>query len=111
VRPVSIPQISPAQALEAQRAGSLLVDVREQDEWDAGHAPGALHLPLGELAERRGELEGVGHVVMVCRSGARSDLAASLLASAGLEAENLAGGMQAWKRDGQSLEPADGTVI
>jgi rhodanese-related sulfurtransferase len=106
-----ISQISPSQALEAQRAGALLVDVREPDEWEAGHAPGALHLPLADLAERRQELEGASRVVMVCRSGARSELAASLLASAGIEAENLTGGMQAWERSGQPLEPADGAVI
>jgi rhodanese-related sulfurtransferase len=106
-----IPQTAPADALAAQRAGALLVDVREQDEWDAGHAPGALHLPLSELAERRDELRAAPRVVMVCRSGSRSDLAASLLGSVGIDAENLAGGMHAWERAGQPLEPADGAVI
>ena len=106
-----IQQTSPADALSAQQAGALLVDVREQDEWDAGHAPDALHLPLGDLGERRGELSGRGRIVLICRSGARSELAASLLASAGISAENLSGGMQAWAREGQPLEPADGAVI
>ncbi len=106
-----IPQTSPLETLQAQQTGALLVDVREQDEWDAGHAPGAVHLPLSELSGRRGELAGAARVVMVCRSGARSDLAASLLASEGIPAENLAGGLLAWERADQPLEPLDGSVI
>ena len=49
-----------------------LLDVREQDEWDAGHAPGAHHIPLGQLGTRQAEIPTDREVVAVCRSGRRS---------------------------------------
>ena len=86
-----------------------LLDVREQDEWDAGHIDGAQHIPLGELAARMGEVPRDRTVVAVCRSGSRSDRAARGLRAAGFAAENLDGGVTAWSgqlflqsRDGRS---------
>ena len=89
--------------------GALLLDVREQQEWDAGHAPGARHVPLGELPDRMGELAGTGPVVVVCRSGHRSALATEWLTSAGFDAVNLAGGMQAWAAAHLAVVTDDGT--
>jgi rhodanese-related sulfurtransferase len=81
--------------------GALLIDVREPDEWRAGHAPGAQHIPLGSLARRLPELPRDRDVLLVCRSGNRSGSARGLLARNGFpRAFNVAGGMLAWARAG-----------
>lgn len=101
--------LGPAAAAElADRGEAVILDVREQREWDAGHAPAALHIPLGELPQRLAELPRDRRVVAVCRSGGRSSTAVKALRGAGLEAENLDGGMNAWRRAGLPLDPADG---
>jgi rhodanese-related sulfurtransferase len=91
-------------AAEAARmvggSGALLLDVRERAEWKAGHAPQARHMPLGELPARMTGLPAGRPVITVCRSGARSARAASMLAASGREAINLAGGMRAWAAAG-----------
>ena len=75
-----------------------LVDVRETGEWAEGHAPRAVLIPLGELVDRRGELDPARPVVTVCRSGRRSLTAAEILLGAGFrDVWNLAGGMIAWR--------------
>jgi rhodanese-related sulfurtransferase len=82
-----------------------VIDVREQDEWDAGHMPEATLLPLGELEERRNELDRESPLVIVCRSGRRSLIAADYLRRLGFpEARSLAGGMIAWAATGQPVE-------
>ncbi|MFI6352213.1 rhodanese-like domain-containing protein [Streptomyces sp. NPDC050743] len=83
-------------------APSVLLDVREQGEWDAGHAPGALHAPLSRLATG-GALPAAAQgrpLVVICRSGNRSQQAAKLLAARGAEAVDVKGGMQAWAAAG-----------
>jgi rhodanese-related sulfurtransferase len=89
-------------------AGAFLLDVREQDEWDAGHAPGALHIPLGELGERHSEIARDQPLYVICRSGNRSGHAARALADAGWEASNVAGGMQAWAAAGRPMASDSG---
>jgi rhodanese-related sulfurtransferase len=91
-----------------RRSDLHLLDVREQDEWDAGHIEGAQHIPLGELAGRLDEVPRDRTVVAVCRSGSRSDRAARGLRASGIAAENLDGGVTAWTRAGLSLVGADG---
>lgn len=76
--------------------GALLLDVREQDEWDAGHAPVAVHVPMGEVVDRIAELPGDRTIVCVCRLGGRSGSVALHLAGAGYDVRNVAGGMTAW---------------
>ena len=93
-----------------ERGEVLLLDVREHNEWRAGHAPAALHIPLGELAHRFEELPHDRRIVAVCRSGARSGHATQSLRRAGLQVENLSGGMKAWHREGLPLEPPGGHV-
>jgi rhodanese-related sulfurtransferase len=90
-------------------AGAVLLDVREPEEWVAGHAPGARHVPLGELPERMAELDGSGRIVVVCRSGHRSALATEWLSTAGYDALNLVGGMQEWAHAGRVVETDDGS--
>jgi rhodanese-related sulfurtransferase len=92
--------VSAAQAAAMAEAGAVLLDVREPDEWQAGRAPRARHIPLGQLARRAAELPQGRAVVTVCRSGARSARAAALLARDGRKVSNLAGGMHAWARAG-----------
>jgi len=87
---------------------AVLVDVREADEWAAGHAPGAVHIPLGELPSRLGELpETDDAVAVVCRSGGRSARAVQWLAHQGYDVVNVEGGMLEWQRAGKRLA-ADG---
>lgn len=73
------------------------VDVREQDEYDAGHIPNITHLPLSQLVERAGELDQNQEMVIVCRSGNRSSQACAYLSSIGYnKLKNLDGGMMYW---------------
>lgn len=82
------------------RDGAVLLDVREPDEWHAGHAPGATWIPLGRLAAEHGSLPRDRPVLAICRVGGRSAHAAAALVGAGLDARNVAGGMQAWAAAG-----------
>lgn len=100
-RPYRIVDTTQVVALAGQ--GATLLDVREAAEWRAGRAPGAQHIPLRQLTTRLSELPTGGTVITVCRSGHRSALAAALLADAGYDVVNLAGGMLAWQRSGQPV--------
>jgi hydroxyacylglutathione hydrolase len=81
----------------ATRRGALLLDVRENSEWNAGHAPGAVHIPYEELRERAHELPLDRPIVTYCAGGIRSSLAASILESFGHDVANLRGGFTAWR--------------
>lgn len=81
-------------------AGAYLLDVREPEEWEAGHAPGAVHIPLGELGARYTELASDRPLYVICRSGNRSAYAAHALADAGWDASNVADGMVGWQAAG-----------
>ncbi|WP_017601472.1 rhodanese-like domain-containing protein [Nocardiopsis lucentensis] len=83
--------------------GAYLLDVREDDEWRSGHAPGAVHIPLGQLGARAGEVPQDRKVYVVCRVGGRSAQAAAALNQAGWDAVNVAGGMQAWEHAGRDM--------
>ena len=110
----AVPVVAPLEARQMIGAGGVRLDVREPDEWGAGHAPEALHIPLRELAARVGELEVDARIVAVCRTGARSEAAAAALIGAGYDAVNLGGGMQAWAAEGLPVVTttgASGTVI
>nr|WP_240506652.1 rhodanese-like domain-containing protein [Thermoactinospora rubra] len=75
---------------------AYLLDVREPGEWLAGHAPDAVHIPLGQLQARVGELPADRTVYVVCRVGGRSYNAAAWLNHIGRHAVNVEGGMQEW---------------
>jgi rhodanese-related sulfurtransferase len=92
----------------AARSDLHLLDVREPDEWLAGHIAGAQHIPLGELRERLAEVPKDRTVLAVCRSGSRSEAATRGLRTLGYTAENLEGGVTAWKRAGLPLEAEGG---
>ncbi|MFC0596887.1 rhodanese-like domain-containing protein [Streptomyces palmae] len=86
---------------------ALLLDVREDDEWAAGHAEGALHIPMGQVVARFGELTEAAadgrRVHVVCRSGGRSAQVAQYLIQQGLDAVNVGGGMRAWDAAGRPM--------
>ncbi len=106
---MSVPAVGP----EAVPEGSVLLDVREPVEWEAGHAEGARHIPMGELPARFGEvaeLAGEGELVVVCRSGGRSARVVAWLAQNGVDAVNLDGGMGAWAAAGRPLVSETGAV-
>jgi rhodanese-related sulfurtransferase len=96
-QPQAVEQVGPVEAALLLDDGAALIDVREPEEWQAGRAPQAVHIPLGQLGERLDELPQSRKLVMICRSGGRSGVAATALVEMGLPALNLAGGMQAWK--------------
>jgi rhodanese-related sulfurtransferase len=73
-----------------------LVDCRERWEWDLGHLPGALHAPLGELADHVDRLDPVRPVVVYCHAGVRSVHGALLLEELGFRADSMRGGTEAW---------------
>lgn len=98
-----LPQVDVAQV----PADGLLLDVREQDEWAAGHAEGALHIPMSDFVGRFGELteraaDG-GRVYVVCRVGGRSAQVTQYLLQQGVDAVNVDGGMLAWESAGREL--------
>lgn len=89
---------------------TVILDVRRQDEWDAGHAPTALHIPFEELQSRLAELPSTGSPIpVVCRGGGRSSRVTKWLNDNGYEAVNVAGGMRAWHAEGKPMESADGS--
>jgi rhodanese-related sulfurtransferase len=96
-------QIDALEAKGRMDSGAILIDVREPQEWQAGHAQGARHIPLAQLDQRQRELPAGRPIITVCRSGARSARAASLLAEQGREVSNLRGGMRAWVAGGLPL--------
>jgi rhodanese-related sulfurtransferase len=83
--------------------GLLVLDVREDDEWQAGHVAGSLHIPLMELGARYAELPDADQTLVVCRVGSRSAYAAGFLVQQGVDAVNLEGGLVAWHRAGREL--------
>ena len=94
------PQVGARAAKALIDAGALLLDVREPDEWDAGHAPGASLLPMGQVRGRQQDLSRDRRIVVVCRSGGRSAAVTESLLASGFDAVNLAGGMCAWTAAG-----------
>lgn len=84
---------------------ALIVDVREPSEWAAGHAPNAIHIPLGELPSRIAELPDTDETIAItCRGGGRSSRAVMWLTQQGFDVANLDGGMKAWEAAGKPLE-------
>jgi rhodanese-related sulfurtransferase len=80
---------------------AIIIDVRENDEWNAGHIMGAVHIPLSEISDRVGELAKYQNspIITQCRSGSRSAKAAGLLKIAGFtNVHNMDGGLNAWQK-------------
>ncbi|MFJ6075779.1 rhodanese-like domain-containing protein [Streptomyces sp. NPDC093065] len=97
----------PTVGIDDLKDGDFLLDVREDDEWQAGHAAGALHIPLSEFVARYGELAEAapqdGRVHVLCRVGGRSAQATMYLVQRGVDAVNVDGGMQEWAAAGRPV--------
>lgn len=104
-------EIHPTEARSLLEAGdAVALDVREPHEWQHGHIGDALHIPLGELAQRLHELPAGRRIIAVCRSGGRSGMVVHALRQRDYDIVNLAGGMLGWHRQGLPLEPVTGGV-
>jgi len=103
-------EISRDEARTLVEDGAQLVDVRAEHEWEAGRIAGATHLPLAELAGRTDEIDRDRPVVLYCRGGNRSTMAAEALAAAGFDAAKLDEGIVGWSEAGLPLEPEGGYV-
>ncbi len=86
----------------------ILLDVREDDEWQRGHAPGARHIPMGEVPARISELDSDAALFVVCHAGGRSLRVAQYLARNGFDPVNVDGGMLAWAGAGRPIVTDDG---
>jgi rhodanese-related sulfurtransferase len=101
-----VPQVDAKSTQEHFQSGEVdLLDVREPDEWDMGHIEDARWIPMGELQARWRELDASRKLVVVCRSGSRSNYVAAMLRQAGYDAANLEGGMLAWKGEKLPITP------
>lgn len=103
-------QEAPVNAGEVRGRQDLLqlVDVRHPHEWEAGHIPGATHIPLDQLDDELGGIDRGRLVVAVCHSGGRSAEAAQRLQAKGFKAESLEGGMLAWAAAALPVISSDG---
>ncbi|MEU8550708.1 rhodanese-like domain-containing protein [Streptomyces roseoverticillatus] len=108
----------PTVGVDAVSSDDFLLDVREADEWAAGHAEGALHIPMSDFVARFGEVTekaaAGGRINVICRSGGRSAQVTAYLVQQGLDAVNVEGGMQVWEAAGRPVvdgNGAPGTVI
>ena len=109
MHPGSVPSVQPAEVAD----GATILDVREDDEWAAGHIAGSTHLPMSEIVMRVGEVPATDPLLVVCRVGARSEQVAAWLRGQGRDAHNLAGGLVSWAAAGRPLvtdSGATGTV-
>ncbi|MGB4594719.1 MAG: rhodanese-like domain-containing protein [Anaerolineaceae bacterium] len=94
-------EMSVDEAFELREAGAFMLDVREVSEWNEVHMPGATLIPLGELPNRLNEVPQDQQIVVVCRSGNRSQTGRDTLLRAGFTSvTSMAGGMNDWRGKG-----------
>ena len=108
--PASIREVGVADVPTTFDESVVLLDVREDDEWQRGHAAGALHIPMGEVPARIGELDTDATLFVVCHLGGRSQRVAQYLAQNGYTPVNVSGGMQAWADSGRPVVTDGGGV-
>jgi rhodanese-related sulfurtransferase len=104
---MSIPSVDIAQYAAALRAGASTVDVREDDEVAAARLDGAIHIALGDIPRRWGEVP-AGPVYVLCARGSRSARAVQYLRGKGIDAVNVDGGIVAWLEAGLPVESDEG---
>jgi rhodanese-related sulfurtransferase len=109
---IVLPHRVPSVRVDEVPTDAVLLDVREPDEWAAGHIAGALHVPMNDVPRRIADhpdtLTANAPVVVVCKMGSRSAKVTAWLRHQGYDALNLDGGMLAWARAGRPMEAADG---
>ncbi|MEO9322428.1 rhodanese-like domain-containing protein [Nocardioides sp. C4-1] len=99
---MTVPTVAVSGVPDPLPEGLAVLDVREDVEWRAGHIDGAVHVPLGELAGRLGDLP-EGQTLVVCKVGGRSGQAVAWLAQQGYDVVNLDGGMLEWQAAGRPM--------
>jgi rhodanese-related sulfurtransferase len=104
---MSVSEVSVNEALQLLESDAVLLDVREESEWEAGHAPMASLIPLSQLPDHLDELPRDHLIICACRSGGRSLRAATYLQESGFDVVNLAGGMLAWFAEDLPFESDD----
>ena len=98
--------ISVDQAYEKYQAGAFVLDVRTQEEWDEYHAPNTTLIPLDQLVSRLNEIPRDKEIVVVCRSGNRSQQGRDILLGAGFQqVTSMTGGLNEWRSKGYPIEP------
>jgi rhodanese-related sulfurtransferase len=105
---MSVREITANEATTLLEDDAILIDVRQENEWDAGHAPMATLIPLAEIADHLDELPRDRLIICACRSGGRSLRAATYLQEQGFDVVNLTGGMMAWFSEDLPFESDDG---
>ncbi len=93
----------PEQPAPTLPADAVILDVREPDEWAAGHIESAVHIPIGAVTARLADVPQGEPLYVICRSGARSARVADFLRVQGTDAVNVAGGMQDWAAAGKPM--------
>jgi len=104
MRPFDVPTVS----AHTVPADAVLLDVREVDEWVAGHVEGAVHVPMNEVPQALDRLDHDDEIVVVCKVGSRSAYVAAWLNQQGFRASNLDGGLIAWAGAGRPLVSESG---
>ena len=96
--------VAEAQQLISENGNLIILDVRAQSEYDSGHIPNAILIPVGELVDRLGELDGTKTILVYCRSGVRSVQASEILMDSGFsQVRNLEDGIIAWQEAGAEI--------
>ena len=98
----NVPTISPEEAREyLTNSNYQFIDVRTDGEYDSGHIPNSIHIPLHQIQDRMSEIDSLKNknIIAYCRSGARSSKATKILVKAGFDVLNLSGGVLSWKGD------------
>jgi rhodanese-related sulfurtransferase len=96
-------EVTIADLEDAIKRNAFVVDVREPEEWNEGHVPGAVNIPLGQLQERIDEVEDGSRVFVICRSGKRSLEGTDILEENGIDAVSVAGGTLGWIHSGREV--------
>lgn len=100
---MDLPEIDITEAARRIAQGTPVVDVREPDEYEAGHVTGAPLIPLGQVPNRVAEIPSDGEVLIICKSGGRSAHAVEVLRANGVDAVNIAGGTMGWIEAGNPV--------
>lgn len=105
---MDVPEIDVDELRRRREQGAVLLDVRQPDEYESGHVPGARLIPLPEVPDRLAEVPAGETVLVICKTGGRSRRAAEYLRANGVDAVNVAGGTMAWIEAGHPVD-AGGT--
>lgn len=105
---MSVPEIE-IDELAARGSATTVIDVRQPDEYESGHVPGAVLIPLAEVPDRLGEVPTDEPVYVICQSGGRSRRASEFLVAQGVDATNVAGGTKAWIESGREVVTGSGS--